>query len=346
MNNFPIELLREWFLENRRLLPWRKLPPTPYQVWISEIMLQQTQVAVVIPYFERWMNLFPTIESLAQAPLEKVIKCWEGLGYYSRARNLLKGANYIVEHHRGEFPSRKEEIAKIPGIGPYTLGAICSFAFHQKEAAVDGNVLRVLSRFKGFSEPIDTTEGKRTLNRYADEILPDEEPWIVAEALIELGALVCMKRPNCGKCPLKKGCFAYQNQLQHILPNKRKGQTITPLFRHVAVIQSQGKFLIQKRESGQVMADLYEYPYLEMDPYIDPKAEFEEKLGLSLNHIQSLAIQKQAFTRYRVELFPHLYTTDYPLPPYIWKSEEELEHLPFSSGHRKILRTILHGDFR
>ncbi|NRA90187.1 MAG: A/G-specific adenine glycosylase, partial [Simkaniaceae bacterium] len=141
-----VTAIRKWFFKNRRNLPWRE-NPSPYEVWVSEIMLQQTQVSVVVPYFERWMNIFPTIEKLAGAPLEKVIKAWEGLGYYSRARNLHEGAKYLMEENGGELPSSAAELEKVKGIGPYTVGAILSFAYKQKRAAVDGNVLRVLARY-------------------------------------------------------------------------------------------------------------------------------------------------------------------------------------------------------
>ncbi len=341
MINFPITHLKDWFLANRRSLPWRR-DPTPYKVWVSEIMLQQTQVAVVIPYFERWMEEFPNIERLAQTPLEKILKCWEGLGYYSRARNLLKGAIYVMDHYQGIIPSSKEQLAKIPGIGPYTLGAILSFAFHQKEAAVDGNVLRVLSRFCGYLDRVDTTEGRNKLHCVAQNILPEKEPWIIAEGVIELGALVCTKMPKCMECPLQEGCYAFKHHLQHTLPRKNKSVAITHLTRHVAVISHQEKFLIEKREEGNLMGDLYEYPYFDGEYKArDLTPLFENKLALKLQYIKPLPVQYHSFTRFRATLIPHLFTVIEGGDHHVWRSNRELTALPFSSGHKRILADLL-----
>lgn len=339
VQTFPVELLKEWFLANRRELPWRE-DPTPYRVWISEVMLQQTQVAVVIPYFEKWMSLFPTIEALAAAPVEQVLKCWEGLGYYSRARNLHKAARQLVVEYRGELPQNQEELSKIKGIGPYTQGAIRSFAFKQKAAAVDGNVLRVLSRYLALEDEIEGTKAQRRLREYAEAILPEAEPWIVSEALIELGATLCNKRAECSMCPLKQGCLAFRHHLQEDLPKRKKRQEIISLKREVAIVTCEDLYLIQKRASGQLMADLYEFPYLEVGPEKNCHLAFEESLNLNLTYIQTLPAQKQSFTRYRVQLFPHHFKTAKPAAGHLWKKWEDLKSFPFSSGHRKILSHI------
>jgi A/G-specific adenine glycosylase len=342
LQKFPTELLKEWFLANRRPLPWRE-HPTPYRVWISEVMLQQTQVAVVIPYFEQWMQTFPTLEALAKAPLEHVLKCWEGLGYYSRARNLHKAASYIVAFHGGEIPASQKELAQIKGIGPYTQGAIRSFAFRQKAAAVDGNVLRVLSRFLAFEEEIDAPKGRRKLEAYAEKILPDDEPWLISEGLIELGATLCTKRAQCEICPLKKECLALRHSLQAVLPKKSAPPKTVLLKRTVAVIHCEGRYLLQKGESGKVMAGLYEFPYLEgVDACQHAIREmFERALGLSLNYLKPLALQQHTFTRFRVQLFPHRMEAARLTESHLWKQQEELSGLPFSSGHRRILNDML-----
>ena len=343
MRKFPTDVLKEWFVANRRQLPWRE-KPTPYQVWISEVMLQQTQVAVVVPYFERWMQAFPTIESLGEAPLEKVLKCWEGLGYYSRARNLHQAAKKIVECFGGELPSRPEVLSKIPGIGPYTCGAILSFAFKQKAAAVDGNVLRVLSRFLACEEEIDLPHVKKRLQAYAEDILPEKEPWLMSEGLIELGALVCAKKAKCSECPLKTDCGAYRNQLQNILPKKRARPQCIELMRHVAVIQCDLRYAVQKGQSGKLMADLYEFPFIEVngqefakEPASQLTQQFERIWGMSLSYKKALPMQRHSFTRYRAHLFPHVLQTSAPIETYLWKTKEELQGLPFSSGHKRIL---------
>lgn len=179
--------LHQWFREMNRPFPWRE-NPNPYRVWISEVMLQQTRASVVIPYFERWMELFPGPHVLARAPLEEVIKAWEGLGYYGRARHLHEGARQIVHQFNGLLPSKREQLEKIKGLGPYMVNAILSFAFHQRAAAVDGNVSRVLARHFMIEDDIARHATKKRIQAFADEVLDIKKPWITAEALIELGA--------------------------------------------------------------------------------------------------------------------------------------------------------------
>ncbi|MCH9625066.1 MAG: Adenine DNA glycosylase [Chlamydiales bacterium] len=338
MQKFPVELLRNWFELNARSLPWRE-SISPYKVWVSEIMLQQTQVAVVAPYFNQWMDLFPTIERLAHAPIEQVIKCWEGLGYYSRARHLHQAAQQIMEHFGGKIPEDPLLLAKIKGVGPYTQGALRSFAFHHKVAAVDGNVLRVLSRFLGFSEEIEKARSKIYLQKYADGILPERQPWVISEALIELGATVCMKKARCEKCPLKKECIAYAYQTQDQLPKRKARPKTIHLQREVAVIFHGQNYLVQKAATGRVMAGLYEFPYREKGEG-DCVGAFEELLGCELEHKSSLKEQKHTFTRYQVTLFPHLFEAK-EQSGMGWTSFKDLSALPFSSGHRKILRELL-----
>ncbi|MCH9609889.1 MAG: Adenine DNA glycosylase [Chlamydiales bacterium] len=321
--------LKKWFLSTRRDLPWRA-SQNPYHVWVSEIMLQQTQVSVVIPYFNRWIKAFPTIEALAEAPIERVIKLWEGLGYYSRARNLHAAAQLIVEKFDGKLPDNRDGLLKIKGIGPYTQGAILSFAFHQKAPAIDGNVTRVISRLTGF-------EDKKEIEQYVETFLPDEEPWVVMEGLIELGALVCTKKPSCSSCPFRSSCYAYRHQLTEHLPKKKKRQKMIHLKRIVAIITCQEHYLLQQVDRG-VMKDLFEFPYL--DDQEDVKQAFEEALDLPLRHLRPLTRQTHGFTRYQAELFPHLFETDQRSTRYLWKKKKELFAHPFSSGHRRILLSL------
>jgi len=177
-----IQALKRWFLEVQRDFPWRE-DPSPYRVWVSEVMLQQTRAEVVVPYFERWMARFPTVEVLAEAPLDEVIKLWEGLGYYSRARNLHQGAQQIVRDYGGKLPNSADKLKKIKGIGPYTVGAILSFAFHQKVPAVDGNVLRVMSRYQRIEEDIAKQKTVKMIGQRVAEILPEKEPRIVIDLI-------------------------------------------------------------------------------------------------------------------------------------------------------------------
>jgi A/G-specific adenine glycosylase len=337
LQKFPIETLKKWFIQNRRSLPWR-CHPTPYHVWISEVMLQQTQVSVVIPYYMRWFKRFPTIEALAQAPLELVLKCWEGLGYYSRARNLHTAARYIVKYFGGKFPDSEEQLATIKGIGPYTQGAILSFAFKRKAAAIDGNVVRLLSRYLAYEHNVDTQLARTQFKQYVESILPDEEPWLVSEGLIELGATICAKKANCLLCPLRADCQAFRHSLQDKLPVKKARLAPIVLRRQVAVVQCQNHVLIKKGESGKVMADLYEFPYAEGSDHWEC---LHSLLGLKMRYIKSLTLQKHTFTRFRAHLFPHLFEAEVRTDSDFWKKKDELLKLPFSSGHKRILEDWL-----
>jgi A/G-specific adenine glycosylase len=256
-----INELKKWFSIHKRDLPWRE-NPSPYRVWVSEIMLQQTQASVVIPYFERWMTRFPTVESLASAPIEEVIKLWEGLGYYARARNLHQGARYVVEKHQGIIPNTAEQLAPIKGLGDYTIGALLSFAFHQRAAAVDGNVIRVLSRYLAIEEDVAKQPTLRKIRAEAQKMLPVEEPWIIVEALIELGATICQKKPKCSECPIRKGCQGFVKGIAQNLPYKSTKSETIALYRLVPIIEHEGCILIRKVGEGEIMSDLHEFPYL------------------------------------------------------------------------------------
>lgn len=342
---FDLERLKSWFLTEQRQLPWRE-NRTPYAVWVSEMMLQQTQVAVVIPYFERWMQRFPTIQHLAAASLDEVIKTWEGLGYYSRARYLHEGAHYIVEHHQGIFPNRQEEIEKIKGLGAYTSGAIRSFAFHQKTPAVDGNVLRVLTRCFKIEEDISKPKTVKKIWELAAKILPEEESWIINEALIELGATLCGRQPKCQECPIRSCCQSYADGVVHLLPIKTAKTQSEALYRSVAVIRSGDLFLVNRCKKGEIMSDLHEFPYFETTKdgltTIGLQEKIRDKLQCSVLWEQALPLVAHSFTRFRVRLTPHLFNCAKPVDvkDYQWLSLDMLQQLAFSSGHRRILFTL------
>lgn len=332
----PINLLPlvSWFRENKRDLPWRR-HNAPYFVWVSEIMLQQTQVKTVIPYFERWIELFPTIESLANASEEVVIKAWEGLGYYSRARSLHQGAKMCVENFDGELPSDPEKLERIKGIGPYTKGAILSFAFHQKAAAIDGNVLRVISRLLGSKKDISLQTTRKYIESQTLEILPANSPWEAMEALIELGALICNKNPACFKCPLNNQCKAFKENLTTAIPIKSKKIATTFLTRHALLMTTATHVLLKKGVTGKVMDGLWEFPYFE-DNF--PKFAF----GYDLAEAENVGKVKHGFTRFQVDLHGwRIYTEKQNLiEDYVWVSLEEIHNLPFSSGMKKLLNKL------
>lgn len=345
MSNFEIENLKRWFLLEKRDLPWRQ-NPSPYAVWVSEVMLQQTQVAVVIPYFERWMQQFPTVQHLAAASLDEVIKAWEGLGYYSRARNLHAGAKQVVENFSGILPCEEEKLQAIKGLGPYTIGAIRAFAFRQKAAAVDGNVLRVLSRHDLVTDDIAKAKTVQNMRARAQQMLPSEEPWIISEALIELGATICGRRPRCQDCPLQKSCQAYRRGMVDSLPIKSKKQKLTPLYRAVAVIMREGRCLIRRVNSGEMMSDLHEFPYFETDSTGFTAEQLKDKIHqhwlLPVAFQSSLELVRHGFTHYNVRLTPVLFTCSQELEVagYRWVSFVQFDQLAFSSGHRRIYQAL------
>lgn len=322
--------IEKWFEENKRDFPWRH-NRTPYRVWISEVMLQQTRASVVIPYFLRWMEIFPDVKTLYNASIEEVIKVWEGLGYYSRARNLHRAAKQIVEDFGGVIPDTLESLRSIYGFGPYTAGAILSFAFRKRSVAVDGNVLRVAARYFCIEENIARSRSRKIIEEKVEAILDPETPWITTEALIELGASICTPKPRCAICPLQESCLGKKRGLAESLPIKNIEKKIQPLFRSVFVVEKKGFFLVKKGEEGKVMAGLYEFPYVE---------------GKSVNmagkkNWMRLPPCTHSFTRYKAHLFPYLIRGDWSLEEgYEWVEMAELSKLPFSSGHRKILAEV------
>lgn len=332
---FDSDALKVWFQKTARDLPWRR-DPTPYAVWVSEIMLQQTQVSVVEGYFTRWMERFPTIKHLASASLDEVIKVWEGLGYYSRGRNLHAAARLIVEKHQGSLPSTKEELSLLKGLGPYTVGAILSFAFHKKAPAVDGNVIRVLTRYFAITENVQKTSTLKKIWTLAEEILPESQPWLIVEGLIELGATVCKREPQCWACPLRAGCSAFKLEIQEELPKKGKRIEITSLEREVFVIVHEGDVLLKKGEEGKLMADLYEFAY------VDRKGKKDFPFPMIPKEIAKLPEIKHSFTRFRVKLYPTLWSVEQKIeiPGHVWVACDELHKYPFSSGHRRILKNL------
>ncbi len=323
--------LHLWFQATKRDLPWRE-NPTPYRVWISEIMLQQTRATVVVGYFARWMGLFPDVYALARAPLEQVIKAWEGLGYYSRARNIHAAAKQIVEVHGGQIPDSRDELLTLPGLGPYTVGAILSFGFRKRAAAVDGNVIRVMCRYSWIAERVDQTATKRKIEITTEQFLDAKEPWVTAEALIELGATVCTPKPRCAECPLQTGCEAFRRSAAEALPLLPERAKTEKLQRTVLVIEAEGHVLVKKNSSEKLMGDLWEFPYVEGSRR--PKTWMQ----LPLHVKQRLRTVKHSFTRFSATLFPvHAQTSvRTSVDGFTWVKRHDLNKLPFSSGHRKI----------
>lgn len=250
-----------WYKENRRSLPWRE-DPAPYRVWISEIMLQQTRVEAVKPYFERFMKRLPDVRALAQVEDEVLLKLWEGLGYYNRARNLKKAAQMMADEHKGELPPSYKALLELPGIGSYTAGAIASIAFGIPEPAVDGNVLRVISRLLESREDIGKQSVKRQIEDRIRSCMDRAHPGDYNQALIELGALVCIPAgaPLCGECPLSSLCLACRSGSFQSIPVKAKKKARRIEEKTVFLIEYQDKAAIRKRRDGGLLASLYEFP--------------------------------------------------------------------------------------
>jgi len=337
--------LVDWFLFHRRNFPWRK-NPTPYQVWVSEVMLQQTQASRVIDFYERWMERFPTVKALATASIEEVLKCWEGLGYYSRARLLHSASREIMQRFGGTIPHDPESLRSIKGLGPYTVGAILAFGFHKKAVAVDGNVMRVLARLFEIADDISKAKSQSLFRQKALDLLPDKEPHIFSEALIELGAVVCRPKPNCHHCPLQQMCQSYQNGTQRNYPVKSQKVCYELLHREVAVIYCQDKILLRQGKEGIACSGLFEFPYFSCQEggmsHEHARKEIESQLGLRVSFTEDLGTERQSFTRFRVTLYPKLYHCHKirGIADHHWYNQEEIDTLTFSSGHKRILTRL------
>ncbi|GAB4186968.1 MAG: A/G-specific adenine glycosylase [Simkaniaceae bacterium] len=332
-----------WFTENKRQFPWRE-DPTPYAVWISEVMLQQTKASTVVPFFLRWMKNFPTLQHLAGASKEEVIKAWEGLGYYSRVRNLHKAAKQIMAEHQGEIPQEEKILQKLPGFGPYTTNAVLTFAFGKKAAPVDANVARVISRYFRIKESVAKEKTKKDIQRLALKFIPEENPRDAAEALIELGALICHKKPLCDACPLKAGCQAYKNQETLLFPVKPKKKPQKHLTRTVGVFLFHRELLLSRGKKG-VMEDLWQFPYVEGASQETEQAtqNLEKHFPLNLRYLAHLEEVSHSFTNFKVRLVPILYQIKQKthIPGYVWQPIEKLKSLPFCSGHRNVLTQVI-----
>lgn len=343
MNNLELIKLKNWFLQIKRDLPWRN-NITSYKVWISEIMLQQTRVSTVIPYFLRWIEIFPTIEILAASPLEKIIKLWEGLGYYSRARSIHSTAQMVVVKYNGVFPTTLAELEKLPGIGAYTSRALLCFSSNMPVAPVDGNVARVLSRLYSIPLDITTTRGKKEIQALADRlVIGENKPHVVGEALIELGALVCQKVPLCNNCPIQSGCNSFKQNRVLQFPVKKSKSSISRLDRTVFIITDKQMILVRKETGKKIMSDLWQFPYVEKIINEEEIIEIIAKqFGMRVISTEPFSQEIQSFTRYRVSLYPIqcIVEKKYPVSLYNWVSVKNIQELSFCSGHRKILYKI------
>lgn len=264
-NSFSAELLKWNRYENKRTMPW-KGEKDPYKIWLSEIILQQTRVEQGLKYYERFLEAFPTIHSLATAPEKKVFKLWEGLGYYTRCRNLIAAAKFISVEKKGQFPNTYEEIKALKGVGPYTAAAIASFAFNLPYAVVDGNVQRVIARILGIHTPVDTTQGKKLFASLAGDLLDKRKPGVYNQAIMDFGATVCKPMaPLCHDCFFKKSCYAFSKNQVKTLPVKEKETIVKKRWLYYLVLTYQDNLLIRQRTQKDIWQGLYEFLPVETD---------------------------------------------------------------------------------
>lgn len=292
-----VQPLLLWFEQNKRVLPWRE-EPTPYRVWVSEIMLQQTRVEAVKPYFERFMKSLPQIKDLAEVDEEQLLKLWEGLGYYNRARNLQKAAVEIMEQHEGKMPDDYEKLLSLPGIGSYTAGAVASISFQICQPAVDGNVLRVFSRLTMNQEDILSQKVKKYWENIIRELIPKGKPGDFNQALMELGATVCVPNgaPHCEECPLKKFCEAHKASREMEFPYKKQKKQRRIEQKTILIICDGDKIVLRKRDNKGLLAGLYEFPSMEGHVEENEVITQLENMGYKVLHIKKLTDGKHIFS--------------------------------------------------
>ena len=343
--------LLEWFDDNARELPWRS-NPLPYHVWVSEIMLQQTQVATVLPYFERFLNSFPTIADLARADEANLMRHWEGLGYYRRARSLHAAAKRIVEIHAGEFPTTFDEVIALPGIGRYTAGAILSISADQRLPVLEGNTQRVLSRWIALRESPTKTPANKLLWSVAQRMLPRTGSGVFNQAAMELGALVCTPRqPKCDVCPVRSMCCARKLNLQHEIPGKVTKTKYEDRLEFAFVIQQriakEDAFLMRPIPDGQRWAGLWDFPRPTETIYESVAAASDwlsDQLGVTVAPGVQLLTSKHAVTKYRITLDVHAASVgrSRKKPPEPWQfvTLGQMADLPMSVTARKIAKML------
>lgn len=298
--NLSDELIR-WYLKNKRDLPWRDTTDA-YIIWLSEIILQQTRVEQGKPYFYRFLEKYPNVKAFAAAEEGEILKLWQGLGYYSRGRNMLKTARQVVNEFGGEFPVEYEQLIRLKGIGEYTASAISSFSANQPKAVVDGNVFRVLARYFGVNEPINGPKGKKLFQDVANDVLNKENPGLHNQAMMEFGAMLCTpKNPDCSVCPVRSGCYAYSNNVVAELPRKIKKTKIRERFLNYIVVTDGDSILMNKRDENDIWANMYDFPLIESVGRLTPNdvlllPEFKTFFGEDSLIVDAHQIKKHVLT--------------------------------------------------
>ena len=364
--------LLAWYDENKRDLPWRR-SKNPYHIWVSEIMLQQTRVDTVIPYYERFLDWFPTVESLANAPEERLLKAWEGLGYYSRVRNMQTAAQQIMSEFEGKFPSTYEGISSLKGIGPYTAGAISSIAFNLPQPAVDGNVMRVLARLFEVNHDIGNPSNRKIFQAMMEVLIDPDRPGDFNQALMDLGSdIEAPVNPRPEDSPVKDFSAAYQHGTMDRYPIKAPKKKPIPIYLKALVVQnSQGKFLLEKNESEKLLAGFWHFPLIEVDEFSDqtqdldlfsqvaepilelgpsPQESFEQDYDLEVDW-QDLRFEevKHVFShrKWHIQIIAGQVTKtqEYVDREVLWLSPEEFSNYPLAKPQQKIWQAYLKRSY-
>lgn len=348
--------LLQWYDDNKRDLPWRR-ERDPYKIWVSEIMLQQTQVDTVIPYYERFMRLFPTVEALAEAEEETVLKAWEGLGYYSRARNLHQAVKEVKSAYGGQVPDSEKDVKALKGVGPYTAGAILSIAYNKPAPAVDGNVMRVLSRIFSIYDDIAKPSARKLFEEKVMELISEDRASDFNQALMELGAVICRpKSPGCLLCPVQAHCTAREEGVQELLPVKAKKKPPKKMDMKVAVIRDgQGRVLIERRPDTGLLAKLWQFPNIEAEATDTSDLEallasYGVAADISAEKVQDV---KHVFSHivWEMEVYEGRAGADADPALYaetgsrIFVAPEDVMYYPFPVSHQKIIDgALLKGE--
>ena len=356
MSSSLADRLFNWYQEHARCLPWRK-NPTPYQVWISEVMLQQTRVETVIPYYERWMEHYPTLAVFACASQQEVLAMWEGLGYYSRARNLHRAAQIVMNEYGGELPEKVSLLRSLPGIGRYTAGAIASIAFGLDAPVMDGNIRRVLARVFDIHQPVGSKKGEERFWELASAHLPQGQAGKFNQALMDLGALICTPhQPNCVICPLNSSCEAFSLGVQTERPVKLPKESVPHYTVSSAIIQRDGQVLIAQRPANGLLGGMWEFPGGKVEPGEDLvsglKREIREELGVEIEVDTTFGIYQHAYTHFRITLHAYLCKLNGSQPQtkyhteLIWTNPHSLRNYPMGKVDRQISNSLLNSEER
>ena len=322
--------LLNWYAENARGLPWRRTDD-PYAIWVAEVMLQQTRVETVKPYYRRWMQRFPTVTDLAEASQDEVLNLWEGLGYYRRARYLHRAAKTLVSEYDGQLPTTENTLRELPGIGPYTAAAIASIAFGEDHLALDGNLRRVLARLFDIEAEINSSAAEKKLHQIGSDLLPNGQAGTFNQALMDLGAMICLPRdPRCEICPLQADCLARQRGVERERPVRAKSGELPHVTRLAAALTSQDHVLIGRRPEGALLGGLWEFPGTELEGSKVEPTRLAHKVGLGSNlhhdEPEELGTYEHSYSHYRVTA--HAFRFEVKTADRVLREEQELRWVP------------------